>query len=309
MSSPPSQTSKSLQPNLFHPRPDRARAQPPDISVIITALNAEAYLEEAVTSIFKQRTTATWEILLVDDGSTDRTHAVASRLAASSPQPIRLLRHPGGVNCGISASRNLALKHARAPITAFLDADDVWLPDRLAHQLPHLVGRPSVAMVYAQAERWHDFHLPYAPATGSLGENFTPALLPVGELAGLVPSPRLLEWFLADESMTPCTCTVLVRTRIARQLGGFVHSFTGIYDDQVFYAKLALDYPIFVSEEVVARYRQHSASCCATARRDDRGDHGRELFLGWLARYRLSRPVAPSIDAHAPVALETLSAS
>ena len=306
MSSPSSQIPQTSH---LHPKPGHAKAQRPDVSVIITALNAETYLEEAITSIFEQRTTATWEILLVNDGSTDRTHTVASRLAASSPQPIRILQHPGGVNRGISASRNLALKHARAPITAFLDADDVWLPDRLAHQLPHLISRPAVAMVYAQAERWHDFYLPYAPASGSLGENFTPSLLPAGEPAGVVPSPRLLEWFLADESMTPCTCTVLVRTRIARQLGGFVHSFTGIYDDQVFYAKLALDYPIFVSEEVVARYRQHPASCCATARRDDHGDHGRELFLGWLTRYRLSRAVTPRLETHAAAELQATSPS
>lgn len=284
---------------------NRELARPrPDVSVIITALNAEAYLREALESIFTQRTSAACEILLVDDGSTDGTVALATSLVHNSPHTLDILQHPGRKNRGISASRNLALEHARAPVTAFLDADDVWLPDRLAHQLPYLRSHPSVAMVYAQAERWLDFSLPFSPTIGSLGENFTPALLPAGQTGGFISSPGLLAWFLADESMTPCTCTVLVRTEIARQLGGFVHSFTGIYDDQVFYSKLALAHPIFVSEEVVARYRQHAGSCCAAARRAHIGDHGRKLFLSWLKQYRKAFPQSPSLPQELTAELE-----
>lgn len=279
-------------------------AQPPAVSIIITALNATLYLREAVQSVLAQTVSVSWELLLVEDGSTDATLALAHELALLHPS-IRLLQHPGGRNRGISASRNLALSHARAPIIAFLDADDVWLPHHLSSQLPHLAARPEIAMVYAQAERWHDFNLPYTSSSGSLGTNFTPPLLPPGQPSGFIPPPSLLGWFLQDESLTPCTCTVLVRTSIARSLGGFVNHFTGLYDDQVFYSKLALAHPIFVSTEVVARYRQHPASCCAKARRDNSGRGGRARFLAWLRTYRQNLPTFAPV----PITLEAQLAS
>ncbi len=264
----------------------RPQTRQPAVSVIITALNAAPYLLDTLTSVLAQTLEAPLEILFVDDGSTDETFAIAHDFAHAHPGKLHLFQHPGGRNLGISASRNLALQHARAPVTAFLDADDVWLPYRLTSQLPYLAAHPQAAMVYAQAERWHDFHLSYTPSLGSLGKNYSPPLLPPGQPAGLISPPSLLAWFLKDESLTPCTCTVLVRTEIARALGGFVNNFTSIYDDQVFYSKLALAHPVFVSTDVVARYRQHPASCCATARRQNTGSDGRAQFLAWLKAYQ-----------------------
>ena len=265
----------------------RPRCTTPDVSIITTIFNTEAYLAEAIESVFLQSTGASWELLLVDDGSSDRSLAIARQYASQSPDRIRVLRHPYGRNCGISASRNLALRHARAEVLAFLDADDVWLPHKLESQLHLLRNTPEAAMVYAAAERWYDFHLPFDPGTGNSGANFLPPLLPPGVRPGLLHPPSLLDWFRSDESLTPCTCTVLVRTSVARRLNGFEDTFPGIYDDQVFYAKLALEEKIYVSLDCVARYRQHPTSCCAQARKSSTiQEQGRDAFELWLSHYR-----------------------
>ena len=143
-----------------------------------------------------------------------------------------LHRHYDGGNHGISASRNLAMQNAKGAVIAFLDADDVWLPHRLESQLALFELYPDAAMIYAQAERWYDFDLPYSVQQGSAGKNFVPSLIPETERPGVVEPPKLLEWFLEDESMTPCTCSVLVRTNIARKYRGFEDSFYGLFDDQ-----------------------------------------------------------------------------
>lgn len=266
-------------------------ASAPEVSIIVTVYNCCLYLKEAIESVLAQRTSATWELLLVDDGSSDGSSEIARSLAAHNPGRIVVLYHPEHENRGISASRNLALRHARAPILAFLDADDVWVEDRLERHLPLFRAHPEAAMLYAQAERWYDFDRPICSVEDP-GRNFVPPLIPPGEPGGLLAPPQLLQWFLEDESMTPCTCTVLVRTEAARRVGGFERRFKGMYDDQVFYAKLALQYKIFVSLDCVARYRQHKGSCCAVALETSTGEEDRERFLSWLQTYL--RPPAHS---------------
>src|SRR6516165_6057064 len=95
-------------------------------------LNEERFLEEAVQSVFDQRL-ADWELILVDDGSTDRSTQMARDLAARDKR-IRYVDHPGHENRGMSATRNLGVACATAPYIAFLDADDVWTSDKLTEQ-------------------------------------------------------------------------------------------------------------------------------------------------------------------------------
>lgn len=266
----------------------------PDVSIIVTVFNSSLYLREAIESVLAQKTSASFEVLIVDDGSTDGSFEIAVDYARLLPNMIHVVHHPRRKNRGISASRNLGLSHASGPIIAFLDADDVWLEHRLESQLPALRSNDEVAMVYAVAERWYDFNLPYDPLLGSSGNNFVPPLVPRGERSGVISPPNLLTWFLEDESMTPCTCTVLVRTSVARSVGGFEAHFTGLYDDQVFFAKVALRERIFVSLECVARYRQHDRSCCAVARLGPKSDGTREMFLAWLEQYKaINNTIAP----------------
>ena len=124
------------------------------VSIITPFLNAERFLAESVDSVLAQ-TRDDWELLLVDDGSTDRSRAIAISYATEHPDRIRVLAHPGEEHRGASAARNLGAAHAQGEYLAYLDADDVYLPDKLARQVPLLDSHPDVGIVYAATEYWY----------------------------------------------------------------------------------------------------------------------------------------------------------
>lgn len=130
----------------------------PLLSVIIPVWNGEPFLAGAVASVVNQGWPAL-EILIVDDGSTDRTRDVAAALQA----PIRCLAQS---NAGPAAARNRGLAEARGDLIAFLDVDDLWSPDKTAIQAALLARDPAagIAQGYTQVVRcstapdgtWHD---------------------------------------------------------------------------------------------------------------------------------------------------------
>src|SRR5690348_2692468 len=95
----------------------------PAVSIITPAYNASASLAETVESVLAQ-TFKNFELLIVDDGSTDRTLELARQLERGDDR-IRLLSR---TNAGSAAARNAAMRHARGGFFAFLDSDDVWKP-------------------------------------------------------------------------------------------------------------------------------------------------------------------------------------
>jgi glycosyltransferase involved in cell wall biosynthesis len=258
----------------------------PKISILMTAHNSAQYLAEAIDSILQQQTLFTWELIFVDDGSIDDSLGIAQGYAHSFPSSVHVFTHPNGRNHGISASRNLALQQAKGELLAFLDSDDVWLPHHLETQAALLDSMPEVVMVYAGAERWVDFSAPFDEArsrAATWGSNYLPPLVRAGESAGLLTRGRLLQWFLKDQSLVPCICTVMLRTAVARSVGGFCDEFRGLYDDQAFHAKVALGHDVYANDCCVARYRQHAKSCCARARQEKTTE--RERFRSFLSMY------------------------
>src|SRR5256885_11136720 len=117
------------------------------VSVVMPFLNLAQYLGEAIESVLAQ-TYPSWELLLVDDGSTDGASEIARSYAARHPERIRYLEHPGHRNRGMSASRNLGLQQSRGALVAFLDSDDVWLPEKLARQVATLDAHPEAQMTF-----------------------------------------------------------------------------------------------------------------------------------------------------------------
>lgn len=103
------------------------------------AYNCEAFIAQAISSVRKQ-THEEWDLIVVDDCSSDGTGRVA-RAGAERDSRVKLLAAP--VNGGSSSARNLALAACTGDYVAFLDADDMWVPEKLARQLEFMEGRQA----------------------------------------------------------------------------------------------------------------------------------------------------------------------
>ena len=116
-----------------------------EISVIIPVFNAASFVTQAVESALAQPETA--EVILVEDGSPDSSLKVCQQLAQNY-EKVKLLKHPGGVNKGAGASRNLGMKNAGFDYIAFLDADDYYLPGRFFTAAEAFEANPDCEGVY-----------------------------------------------------------------------------------------------------------------------------------------------------------------
>ena len=250
----------------------------PIVSVVIPFFNAAAFMPEAIHSVVAQ-TYDRWEVLLVDDGSTDDSAHIAKAWVARHPARMRYLDHHDHANWGISASRNLGIRHASGELVAFLDADDVWRQDKLERQVRRLVAHPDAGMLYGRTQYWHSWPdnidgetRDYTPSHGIPGDT-------------VVAAPHLLTGFLSGTARVPCICSVLVRRSLVERVGGFEESFRGLYEDQVFYAKVCLSTPVFVSDDCLERYRRHAGSLCVLSERTDADQIWRRRYLRWLSQY------------------------
>ena len=165
----------------------------PAVGVVIPARNALRFIDEAIGSVLRQ-TVAVSEIVMVDDGSQDDTAAHVERL---HPQ-VRVLRQAPG---GAASARNAGIRATTSPFLAFLDADDVWLPDKLALQLalPGIVE--GCAMAFGHCIEFSDPPSAYpirpdpmpAPSLSALLIARS-AFLDIGFLDESLPIGELLEW-------------------------------------------------------------------------------------------------------------------
>lgn len=117
----------------------------PRVSIVLPVLNAATTLPATLASLQAQ-TLTDWELIAVDDGSTDASPALLKRAAAADR---RMLFFPRS-HAGVSATANAGLRHARAPFVARMDADDLALPERLARQVAALEADPSLGFVGCQ---------------------------------------------------------------------------------------------------------------------------------------------------------------
>jgi len=248
------------------------------VSVIMPFLDAERFIEEAIESVLSQ-THDDWELLLIDDGSTDRGSEIARAHASTHPGRIRYLEHENHRNRGTSVSRNLAVREARGAFIALLDADDVWLPRRLEHQLEILRREPQAGMVYGKTEYWHSW-------TGRPEDARRDFVQQHGVSENeLVPPPLALIRFLRGHASVPCTCSTLLRREVIERVGGFEDAFTGLYDDQTLFTKICLSTPTYVSDDCLARYRRRSDSLCGKVAHTEAELEARRVFVDWVDRY------------------------
>jgi glycosyltransferase involved in cell wall biosynthesis len=134
----------------------------PLVSVVMPAYNAALYLEEAVRSLQAQ-TYSNLHIIIVNDGSKDNTAEVADRLAAQDSR-VQVIHK---ANAGVSAARNDAFRAVKGDYVCFLDADDVYLPTKIAKQVQFLEQHPGIDLVYCDNHN-ADQHLTMTGTTSNL---------------------------------------------------------------------------------------------------------------------------------------------
>jgi glycosyltransferase involved in cell wall biosynthesis len=267
----------------------------PFVSVVSAFLNAERFLAEAIDSVLAQ-TWTNWELLLVDDGSFDTSTPIAQRYAERYPDRIRYLEHPCHENRGTSPSRNLGIQHAKGEFIAFIDADDVWMPSKLADQVDILMQQPEIGMVCGTVLYWQSW---------SSGED---TVIRTGHIFDrpVLPPEALLNVYPLGTASAPCPSDTLLRADVLRAVGAFEEEFTAekqLYEDQVLFSKLYLVTPVYFSTKLWLKYRLHADSCMSKVMRSGKYDDVRYYFLRWLEAYLSAKP---SVD---PRVVRTLNRS
>jgi glycosyltransferase involved in cell wall biosynthesis len=212
----------------------------PVVSFVVPARNEERYLPRALRSAQRQ-TVRDLEILVVDDGSTDRTPSIVRALAADDPR-IRLLPNPGS---GFVAAQNAGLAAARAPLVARLDADDISRPARVERQLREFDRNRRLV------------------ALGTFGLRINEWGLPVGRLRSGPVGPEGYRRVLANNSAIHLThSSVTFRRDVAEQLGGYDADYYPA-DDHRLWSCMADRGEVYALPDLLTLYRLRSTSMSA----------------------------------------------
>lgn len=256
----------------------------PAVTAIIIFLNGERYIEESILSVLSQSLTD-WELILVDDGTTDGATAIAKRFADAYPDKIIYTEHPGHENRGMSASRNAGLRLARGKYVSFLDADDIWLPERLAHHVEILEAHPDVSMSMGPTLLWSSWDRPKGVERRPWLAADIPTELGLPVLRPLDPPIVAIGFLEKHGGNVPGICSLMVRRADALAVGGFEDGFRTLYEDQVFYYKICLNYRVIATDRLLDHYRQHAGSACSQAGGPKGDVLMRPVFLEWLQDY------------------------
>ncbi|MGD2175468.1 MAG: glycosyltransferase, partial [Candidatus Brocadiaceae bacterium] len=223
------------------------------VSVVVPVYNAERYVGKAVRSALDLPQVL--EVILVEDGSTDGSLEVCRRLAEESGR-VRLLRHPGARNRGPGASRNVGIRNARGGYVAFLDADDWYLPDRFADDLPLMESDGTIDGVYGAVATEFEGEPP--PMTGGDRE-----LTTVSE--EVAPS-ELFDALVTGGRGNFCTDGITVR-RWAFGKAGLFNEGLKLAQDSAMWLRMAATCRLAAGniEEPVAVRRRHEASRSSSA--------------------------------------------
>jgi glycosyltransferase involved in cell wall biosynthesis len=219
-----------------------------DVSVIIPTFNRWPMVAAAVASVMAQRS-VDFELIIVDDGSTDETRARLPHLLEEMDvqHPIRLLRT---ANRGPAAARNYGVAEARAPFISFLDSDDLWRPDKLKQQLEYMMKKPE-CLASQTEEIWIRQGIRVNP--------------------GRRHRKRDGVFFL--QSLRTCLVSpsaMIMRTSLFRKLGGFDQDLRAA-EDYDLWLRLLLECPIeLLPEPLVIRRSGHPGQLSATVAAVDR---------------------------------------
>jgi len=214
----------------------------PLVSVVIPAYNAMSYLPEAVRSVLNQ-TYQNFEVVIINDGSQDDIKAWYRSLKCEVKRQVRLFSQP---NQGISSARNAGIAQSNAPYVAFLDADDIWFPHKLARQVAYLEANPAVSLTYS-----------WATAVDGQGKL-------LGHVHGTEICPRKLHnkmWSqLVVSNVISTPSTVLVRRDCLEAVGVFDVGLSSYVEDKDLWLRIARRHTMRVMPEVLIHKRRHATN-------------------------------------------------
>jgi glycosyltransferase involved in cell wall biosynthesis len=205
----------------------------PLVSVIIPAFNAASTIQSTLDSVLQQ-TFTDLEVIIVDDGSTDDT---AEKVRACADRRIVYTYQP---NSERAVARNNGIAHSRGCFCAFIDADDLWLPEKLEKQIPLLSSNPALGLVYCDLFQFDH----------TTNQNLTRFGKKEKFYRGKIDITKLLRVNFI-QSPTP-----VVRRAALDQVGGFDSDLIPV-EDWDLWIRIAYRYPIDFVGEPLARYRMH----------------------------------------------------
>ena len=229
-------------------QPDTLGPTVPKVSVIMPAHNAANTIQEAIASVLEQDY-PNKELIIIDDGSTD-----ATRQIVSDHQPAVMLLTQ--TNQGAGAARNLGITRSQGEYIAFIDADDIWLPGKLSHQVQHLQSMPQVDMVYTRWLVWSPPEPPTHPAP-------TTAIAPAsGAASGADIVPEHSGWLYNRLLFTSLllTSTVVMRRSLVDRVGLFSADLKR-GQDYDYWLRASRLTPIDQIDQPYVLYRRHGQGC------------------------------------------------
>lgn len=225
----------------------------PIVSVLLPVYNGERHLTAAVESILRQ-SYSDFELLIIDDGSTDNSADIISRF-----RDPRILLYRSESNLGLVAALNLGLSLARGKYIARMDADDISLPERLARQVSVLDARSEIGVCGCW---WRSID--------EKGKILTEQRLPIG-------ANECRSWFyLYGEQPIGHPC-VMYRTRLVKDIGGYESKFRHAEDFRLWTRLVGNSVAMVNIPEFLFMYRVHAAQVSAVQRDEQRRSHNRAL--------------------------------
>lgn len=212
----------------------------PKVTVIIPSYNCEAYIAETIDSILNQ-TFRDVELIVVDDGSTDRTRKIVESYGPS----VRLITQS---NARVCAARNRGIREAKGEFICLMDHDDYWYPEKLSRQLEEFEKHPEAGAVYSTFIRWHrdkdgNFPAPESFDRASYPDDTDP------DFSGWIYHQFLLDcWMLTSTAMFPA--------EVFRRCGMFEETLP-YSEDWELWVRISREYPMIQLRRPTTLYRQH----------------------------------------------------
>jgi len=217
----------------------------PRVNVLIPAFNAARYLPTAIESVISQ-TFDDWQIMLVNDGSTDNTEQVVAPYIEQLGDKIQYIRQE---NRGLPAARNTGIRQSSGEYLALLDADDVWLPCRLSESIDTLTNRPQAGLSYGLITQ--------IDSDGHIGYTFEGNRR---HAEGCIAS-----YIYMRKVELPCP-TLTFRRKCLDEVGLFDESMRAT-EDRDLWLRIALKYEVAFVPKVLAYYRVSPQSMSADPER------------------------------------------